>query len=134
MILNISSNDVKHEVDHMAKNSRARRSTRPVELTIVERISANPELAHALGLEANAMDSVAPEVADRLNQTLKKAQPPCDRTATLSPFNIVDHLHTQEDMEVYLQACIEEDPGDGSLIRRAQQDIAHATRKLNTKP
>ncbi|RMQ89811.1 hypothetical protein ALP97_01195, partial [Pseudomonas salomonii] len=43
-------------------------------------------------------------------------------------------LHTQEDMEVYLQACIEEDPGDGSLIRRAQQDIAHATRKLNTKP
>ncbi|RAH03065.1 hypothetical protein DJ480_10805 [Pseudomonas sp. Leaf98] len=65
---------------------------------------------------------------------MKKAQPPCDHTATLSPFNIVDHLHTQEDMEVYLQACIEEDPGDGSLIRRAQQDIAHATRKLNTKP
>lgn len=119
----------------MARNSRLRSSIRPVELTIIEHTSTNPELAHALGLEANAMDSVAPEVADRLlDHWLKKAQPQCDQTATLSPFNIVEHLHTQEDMEAYLQACIEEDLGDGSLIRRAQDDIARATLKLNTKP
>ena len=117
----------------MAKNPRARRSTRPVELRIIEHISANPELAHALGLEPNAMDWVAPEVTARRHQRLEKAPPHCDRTITFSPFNVLDHLHTQEDMEAYLQACVEEDPGDGSLIRKAQENIARATRKKSSQ-
>ena len=36
-------------------------------------------------------------------------------------------------MDAFLEACLEEDPGDGSLIKRAQDDIARANRRLNTK-
>ena len=33
-------------------------------------------------------------------------------------------LTTKEDARLYLEACAEEDPGDGSLIRAALNDIA----------
>ena len=36
------------------------------------------------------------------------------------------HLRTKEDMRLYLEACADEDPGDGSLIRAALNDIARA--------
>jgi probable addiction module antidote protein len=45
---------------------------------------------------------------------------------TLKPWDAVDHLHTDEDMAFYLDACFAEDPGDGSLIRAALGDIARA--------
>lgn len=35
-------------------------------------------------------------------------------------------LHHPEEFNEYLQGCIEEDPGDGSLIRAALSDIARA--------
>jgi probable addiction module antidote protein len=35
-------------------------------------------------------------------------------------------LETEEDIVVYINACAEEDPGDGSLIRAALNDIARA--------
>ena len=38
----------------------------------------------------------------------------------------VDHLHTEDDQLIYLNACLEEDPGDGSLVRAALGDIARA--------
>jgi probable addiction module antidote protein len=38
----------------------------------------------------------------------------------------VDHLKTNEDMALYLDACLNEDPGDGSLVRAALNDIARA--------
>jgi probable addiction module antidote protein len=38
----------------------------------------------------------------------------------------VDHLQSEEDMAMYLDACLEEDPGDGCLIRAALNDIARA--------
>lgn len=44
----------------------------------------------------------------------------------LSKWDVVDHLKTDEDMALYLDACMEEDPGDGSLIRAALGDIARA--------
>lgn len=44
----------------------------------------------------------------------------------LSKWDVVDHLQTDEDMALYLDACVEEDPGDGSLIRAALGDIARA--------
>lgn len=44
----------------------------------------------------------------------------------LSKWDVVDHLQTEEDMALYLDACVEEDPGDGSLIRAALGDIARA--------
>jgi len=36
-----------------------------------------------------------------------------------SRYDTADYLKTEEDMALYLDACIEEDPGDGSLIRTA---------------
>ncbi len=37
-----------------------------------------------------------------------------------------EDIQTEEDARYYLQGCIEEDPGDGSLIRAALGDIARA--------
>jgi len=41
-------------------------------------------------------------------------------------WDAVDHLKTEEDMALYLDACLEEDPGDGSLVRAALNDVARA--------
>lgn len=43
-----------------------------------------------------------------------------------SLYDSADYLGTEEDMAFYLDACIEEDPGDGSLIRTALGSIARA--------
>ena len=43
-----------------------------------------------------------------------------------TPYDTVDYLKTEEDMALYFDACIEEDPGDGSLIRAALGDIGRA--------
>lgn len=37
--------------------------------------------------------------------------------------------HHPEDAALYLEACVVEDPGDGSLIRAALGDIARAPHK-----
>lgn len=47
-------------------------------------------------------------------------------TEQFSRFDSADYLETQEDFHRYLDACTEEDPGDGSLIRAALLDIARA--------
>ena len=47
-------------------------------------------------------------------------------TEAFSPWDAVDHLTNKEDVLMYLEACAEEDPGDGSLIRAALNDIARA--------
>ncbi|AZP69755.1 hypothetical protein EJJ20_03550 [Pseudomonas poae] len=117
----------------MTEKSHSLHSTRPVEQTIIEHIIANPEFAHALSLEAEALESDEPEVAARLNQWLEKAQYLPDRKTTFTDFDTADYLCTQEDIDAYLEACLEEDPGDGSLIKRAQDDIARATHRINTK-
>lgn len=44
----------------------------------------------------------------------------------LRKWDPVDHLETEEDMALYFESCVEEDPGDGSLIRAALGDIARA--------
>ena len=36
-----------------------------------------------------------------------------------SRWDPVDDLTTEEDITLYFQACIEDDPGDGSLVRAA---------------
>lgn len=38
---------------------------------------------------------------------------------TFTRWDVTDDLHTDEDIRLYLEACAEEDPGDGSLIRAA---------------
>ena len=47
-------------------------------------------------------------------------------TETFTRWDITDQLRTREDMCLYLEACAEEDPGDGGLIRAALDDIARA--------
>lgn len=44
----------------------------------------------------------------------------------LSKWDVVEHLKSDEDIALYLDACLQEDPGDGSLIRAALGDIARA--------
>jgi probable addiction module antidote protein len=44
----------------------------------------------------------------------------------LKKWDVVEHLKTDEEMALYLDACVEDDPGDGSLIRAALGDIARA--------
>jgi len=45
---------------------------------------------------------------------------------TFSQWDAADHLKTEQDIIAYLEACTEDDPGDGSLIRVALGDIARA--------
>ena len=45
---------------------------------------------------------------------------------TFTRWDVTDDLRTREDVRLYLEACAEEDPGDGSLIRAALNDIARA--------
>lgn len=45
---------------------------------------------------------------------------------TFTKWDVTDDLRTKEDVRLYLEACAEEDPGDGSLIRAALNDIARA--------
>ena len=47
-------------------------------------------------------------------------------TETFTKWDAAAHLRTREDARLYLEACAEEDPGDGSLIRAALSDIARA--------
>ena len=41
-------------------------------------------------------------------------------------WDAADHLKTEGDMALYLDVCLDEDPGDGSLIRAALNDVARA--------
>ena len=43
-----------------------------------------------------------------------------------SKWDPAEDLQTDEDVAIYLDAYVEEDPGDGSLIRAALGDIARA--------
>lgn len=43
-----------------------------------------------------------------------------------SRWDAADYLNSEEEMRAYLEACIEEDAGDGRLIAAALGDIAKA--------
>ena len=45
---------------------------------------------------------------------------------TFTRWDAAEHLRTKEEVRLYREACSEEDPGDGSLIRAALNDIARA--------
>lgn len=47
-------------------------------------------------------------------------------TEKFSGWDVVDYLTSDEDMALYLDACIVEDPGEGSLVRAGLGDIARA--------
>ncbi|MBL4775226.1 MAG: putative addiction module antidote protein [Mariprofundus sp.] len=42
----------------------------------------------------------------------------------LKKWAVTEHLNTEEDMQLYLEACIEEDDGNGAMIRHALANIA----------
>lgn len=43
-----------------------------------------------------------------------------------SRWDSADYLKSEEDIALYFELCLQEDPGDGSLIRRALGSIARA--------
>jgi probable addiction module antidote protein len=43
-----------------------------------------------------------------------------------SRWDSADYLKTEEDIDLYFEACVAEDPGDGSLIRNSLGTIARA--------
>ena len=43
-----------------------------------------------------------------------------------SRWDAAQYIRSEEEARLYLEACAEEDPGDGSLIRVALSDIARA--------
>ena len=45
---------------------------------------------------------------------------------TFTRWDATEHLQTKEDVCLYLEAAVDEDPGDGSLVRAALNDIARA--------
>ena len=45
---------------------------------------------------------------------------------TFTRWDPLNHLKTDEDFRLYLEACADEDPGDRSLIRAGLNDIARA--------
>ncbi len=45
---------------------------------------------------------------------------------TFTQWDAADRLQSKKDMRLYLEACVDEDPGDGSLIRAALNDIARS--------
>jgi probable addiction module antidote protein len=47
------------------------------------------------------------------------------RTIT-TRYDVAEHLRTPEEMAAYLEACIEEAPGDAAFISKALGDIARA--------
>lgn len=47
-------------------------------------------------------------------------------TEKFTRWDAVDYLESEQDMALYLDACLDEDPGDGSLVRAALNDIARA--------
>ena len=47
-------------------------------------------------------------------------------TETFTRWDVTDHLRTEEDARLYLEAAFEDDLGDGRLIRAALNDIARA--------
>ena len=49
-----------------------------------------------------------------------------DMTETFTKWDAPEHVRSREDARLYVQACAEEDPGDGSLIRAALNDVARA--------
>ena len=44
----------------------------------------------------------------------------------LTEFDAAEYITTTERARLYLEACAQEDPGDGSMIRAALNDIARA--------
>jgi probable addiction module antidote protein len=57
---------------------------------------------------------------------LKTMCPNTEMTEQFTRFDSAEFLKSQAEMAAYLEACVEEDAGDGVLIRAAINDIARA--------
>lgn len=51
----------------------------------------------------------------------------------LSKFDPVDHLKTEEDMALYLEACLQEGGDDPAFIAAAHRDIARARHAISMR-
>ena len=76
-------------------------------------------------VRALRQDAPGPATACRARRTTGQA-PKEAMTETFERWDPSRDLNDREDVRRYLEACTEEDPGDGSLIRAALNDIARA--------
>lgn len=49
-------------------------------------------------------------------------------------WDVSEHLRTKEDVRLYLEVAFEEDPGDGSLVRAALNDISQTQCRKSLMP
>lgn len=47
-------------------------------------------------------------------------------TEQFKPYDVAEYLDSPEDMAGYLDACLQEDSGDGVLVKKALDNIARA--------
>ena len=78
---------------------------------------ASKNVNHGLRLAHGRRDRKRPPPGERLGE---------DMTETFTRWDAAEHVRTHDDARLYLQACAEDDPGDGSLIRAALNDIARS--------
>ncbi len=52
--------------------------------------------------------------------------PPSACKSTSTPYDVAEHLRTQEEMAAYFEACLQEAHGDAGFIAKALGDIARA--------
>ena len=76
-------------------------------------------------VRASREDAPGPAAPHRTRRTTGEA-PKDAMTETFEKWDAARDLSDREDVRRYLEACTEQDPGDGSLIRAALNDIARA--------
>jgi len=54
-------------------------------------------------------------------------------TKKFTRWDAADYLVSEEDVALYLNICMQEDPGDGSLIRAALDDIERARKTATSE-
>jgi DNA-binding phage protein len=57
-----------------------------------------------------------------------------DISERFTDWDASEELKSEEDLALYFEACLNEDPGDGSLIRAALTDICLAWKALLQRP
>lgn len=109
------------------------RLTRSVKETIFERMQKDAEFTEGVSDQARELCQRGKmTTAILLQKDLEECpHPMLPERESFAPFNVAEYLETPDDMDGYLEACRELDPGDGSLVRKAEQNIALAVARLS---
>jgi hypothetical protein len=116
----------------ISAKENAMKLTRSVKETIFERMQTDAAFTKGFSEEARELFlSGEIKTAVVLLNDLEQCNNPMLPNEEFEPFDIADYLHTSDDMSGYFEACREIDPGDGSLILKAEKTIARAIIRRN---